>query len=116
MLVDELAGPILWARRGQWKAPPDSAKGIRRANIWSPDHPTKNRSVIHLHMTLVHDSGTYRFAINIMKYQRDDAGMDPEFSELGYLHYLMTESFKNPTTYLDDDKRLRTFRRRLTTS
>lgn len=118
MLVDELAGPILASRSGQWKRPKTSGPGWRRCTIWSSD-PSPDPFVIHLHMTLIHDTGSYQFPVNIKKVGSvgipvSNLGIDADFHERGFLNYIMTEAFRGPHGFIDNWSRLKTFRYNLT--
>lgn len=115
MTVEELAGPILWSQRGKWKVPKASAPGFRPASIWMPDHAQTN-DFIDLHMTLRHDTGVYRFPIKTKKVAGFSGhGIESDFSERGYLTFIMMEPFQYPTAHLDSARRLRIFRHNLTT-
>lgn len=117
MTVEELAGPILWSERNKWEVPEMGGPGFRRAFLWMPEHDPPNRPVIHIHMTLNHDTAQYRFPIEVKKSKKfHGAGLSSTFSESGFLNFIMMERYKYPTPYLNRASRLKAMERVLTTS
>ena len=115
MMVDELAGPIMWSRRKQWAPPKNGSDGSRRATIWSQDHWSPDSTFIHLGMTLMHDTGKYQFEIKVKKVTGfHGKSIGRWFSERGFLNYVMTEPFRYPTPHLNQYERLKVFEHNLT--